>query len=82
MQGKSLSEPGQLAGRLVRPEDITPALKGRSAQMFWPEDKLWYPVEIQAINIRTKQAKILYMSGEVEDLDLDDIIKEGHMALL
>lgn len=53
-------EPGQLAGRLLQLDDITPNLKGRQAQLFWPEDGLWYPVEIQAINTRSKQAKYVY----------------------
>lgn len=38
-------------------------------------------MEIQALNMRNRQAKILYKTGEVEDLDLTDICKDGHMVL-
>ena len=83
---------------------------------------MWYLVEIQSINTRTRQAKcvsnlalactpwsgvaflrsclarpqaklqqrhnlgaecrIQYTSGEVEELDLEEIIREGHMSLI
>lgn len=70
------------SGRIIRPEDLGPALKGRQAELFWPDDALWYLVEIQAINLKTKQAKILYASGELEELDMEEIIRDQHMALL
>lgn len=70
------------SGKLLRADDVTPALKGRAAELFWPDNKLWYLVEIIFINVKTKQAKIVYASGEEEDLDMDEIVREGHMALL
>ncbi|CAD7697616.1 unnamed protein product [Ostreobium quekettii] len=69
-------------GRLLVHDDITPALKGRDAELFWPDDRLWYLVQIQNINARSKSARIAYTSGETEDLDLEDIIREGHMSLI
>ncbi|KAG2486955.1 hypothetical protein HYH03_014452 [Edaphochlamys debaryana] len=70
------------SGRLLKAEDMTPALKGRHAELFWPDNQLWYLVEIINVNAKTKQAKIVYASGEEEDLDLAEIVREGHMALL
>ena len=26
-------------------------------QLFWPDDKMWYLVEIQALNLKTRAAK-------------------------
>lgn len=70
------------SGRLIKAEDVSPALKGRQAELFWPDNQLWYLVEIISVNAKTKQAKIVYASGEEEDLDLAEIVREGHMALL
>ncbi|KAL3152294.1 hypothetical protein ABBQ32_001365 [Trebouxia sp. C0010 RCD-2024] len=69
-------------GRLLTYADITPALKGRQAELYWPDDKMWYLIEVYAINIRSRIAKIQYTSGEFEDLDLNEIIREGHMSLI
>ena len=103
------------------------------AQLFWPDDKMWYLVEIHSVipKLRTakcassplppclplatqsqtwqptcvgparlKQActklvqneprkhtgrcacRIQYTSGEIEELDLEEIIREGHMSLI
>ncbi|PNW80524.1 hypothetical protein CHLRE_07g320950v5 [Chlamydomonas reinhardtii] len=70
------------SGRLLKADDVSPALKGRAAELFWPDNQLWYLVEIISVNAKTKQAKIVYASGEEEDLDLAEIVREGHMALL
>ncbi|KAG2450446.1 hypothetical protein HYH02_004948 [Chlamydomonas schloesseri] len=70
------------SGRLLKADDVSPALKGRQAELFWPDNQLWYLVEIISVNAKTKQAKIVYASGEEEDLDLAEIVREGHMALL
>lgn len=69
-------------GRLLTYADITPTLKGRQAELYWPDDKMWYLIEVFAINIRSRIAKIQYTSGEFEDLDLNEIIREGHMSLI
>ncbi len=29
----------------------------RALQLFWPDDKMWYLVEIQGVNLKTRQAK-------------------------
>uniref|UniRef100_A0A7S3VHA8 Alfin N-terminal domain-containing protein n=2 Tax=Dunaliella tertiolecta TaxID=3047 RepID=A0A7S3VHA8_DUNTE len=70
------------SGKLMKAEDVTPQLKGRQAELFWPDDHKWYLVEIQAVNPKAKQAKIVYASGEFEDVDLEEIVRDGHMALL
>lgn len=69
-------------GRLLTYADVSPILKGRQAELFWPDDKLWYLVEIQGINMKTRAAKITYTTGEEEELKLDEIIREGHMSLI
>ncbi|KAK9816543.1 hypothetical protein WJX72_001746 [[Myrmecia] bisecta] len=69
-------------GRLLTYTDITPALRGRQAELYWPDDKKWYLIEINQINPRSRIAKIQYTSGEFEDLDLEEIIREGHMSLI
>ncbi len=53
-----------------------------SLQLYWPDDRLWYLVEIAGVNAKNKSAKILYTTGEEEDLDLEEIVRDGHMSLL
>mmetsp|Transcript_9953 Transcript_9953/g.18792 ORF Transcript_9953/g.18792 Transcript_9953/m.18792 type:complete len:239 (+) Transcript_9953:241-957(+) len=69
-------------GRLLTDNDIGNDLRGRQAELFWPDDNLWYLIEIQNINVRQKQAKIMYTDGSTEELDLDEIIRDGHMSLI
>mmetsp|Transcript_1715 Transcript_1715/g.3843 ORF Transcript_1715/g.3843 Transcript_1715/m.3843 type:complete len:239 (+) Transcript_1715:182-898(+) len=69
-------------GRLLVEADVGPALKGRQAELFWPDDNLWYLIEIQNINVRQKHAKIMYTDGSTEELELDEIIQDGHMSLI
>ena len=69
-------------GRLLKENDIGPDLRGRQAELFWPDDNLWYLIEIQNINVKQKQAKIMYTDGSTEELDLEEIIRDGHMSLI
>lgn len=34
-------------GKYLYVHDITHALKGRHAELFWPDDGMWYLIEIQ-----------------------------------
>lgn len=70
------------SGRLLRVSDITPQLVGRQAELYWPDDNLWYLVEIAKLDVKERNATIQYTSGEIEDLDLMEIIDNGHMSLL
>lgn len=69
-------------GRLLTDKDIGLNLRGRRAELYWPDDQLWYLVEIVNVNMRSKSARIVYTSGENEELDLDEIARDGHMCLL
>ncbi|KAK9788296.1 hypothetical protein WJX73_004548 [Symbiochloris irregularis] len=81
--GKAQAADAPLAtGRLLTYADVGAGLKGRQAELFWPDDKLWYLVEIIGINMKTRSAKITYTSGEEEELKVDEIIREGHMSLI
>jgi hypothetical protein len=69
-------------GRLATMGDIH-QLKGRQAELFWPDDNKWYLIQVQSVNPKLRTAKVQYTSGEVEeDLDLDQIIRDGHMSIL
>uniref|UniRef100_A0A7S1SZ37 Alfin N-terminal domain-containing protein n=1 Tax=Tetraselmis chuii TaxID=63592 RepID=A0A7S1SZ37_9CHLO len=69
-------------GRLLAEEDISTSLIGRAAELFWPDDNLWYMIKILDVDPGSKQASIMYDTGELEDLDLIEIVKEGHMSLI
>lgn len=69
------------SGRPLKEADLLAGLRNRPAELFWPDDAMWYLVEIQSFNPKTRQAKILYASGELEDLDMDEILRDQHMCL-
>lgn len=62
--------------------DIRPELQGRQAEMYWPDDNMWYLIEIHTVNVVNKTAMIVYRTGEVEELNLSEIANEGHMSLI
>lgn len=70
------------AGRMLRASDIAPSLAGRFAELLWPDDALWYVVQIAAVDARAGTAQIIYSTGEQEDLDLKEILRDEHMSLL
>jgi len=43
-------------GKLLTPADISPALNGRQAELYWPDDGKWYLVFIQSLDMITRQA--------------------------
>lgn len=47
----------QPSGRIIRPHELTTALCGKKAELYWPDDGKWYLVEIQSIDMDTKMAK-------------------------
>ena len=50
--------------------------------MYWPDDNLWYLISIEHVDLLTQKASIMYSTGETEELNLNDIVKEGHMSLI
>ncbi|GAX73109.1 hypothetical protein CEUSTIGMA_g562.t1 [Chlamydomonas eustigma] len=72
----------QAAGKYLYPEDINEALVGRHAELFWPDDSMWYLIEIQHVNMDTKMSRIMYMTGELEELDLAEIARDMHMSII
>lgn len=72
----------QLQGRALRDSDISPSLEGQRAEMFWPDDNLWYLVEINSVDMHTHQAKVIYTTGETEEIDLDEIVRDKALSLI
>lgn len=72
----------QRPGRMLMVPDIHPNLRGRQAELYWPDDELWYVIEIHSVDVANRTAKIMYRTGETEVLNLDEIIREGHMSLI
>lgn len=80
--GGHASEKPNPAGRMLKPSDVGPSLAGRFAELLWPDDALWYVVQIASVDARARTAQIIYSTGEQEDLDLDEILRDEHMSLL
>lgn len=72
----------QAGGRLLTYQDIALHLQGRRAELYWPDDNLWYLISIEIVDLLTQRASIMYSTGETEELNLNDIVKEGHMSLI
>ncbi len=34
------------------------------------------------MDLNSRKAQIMYTTGETEELDLDDIVREGHLSLM
>eukprot|EP01025_Chloroclados_australasicus_P019978 TRINITY_DN2098_c0_g1_i1.p2 TRINITY_DN2098_c0_g1~~TRINITY_DN2098_c0_g1_i1.p2 ORF type:complete len:274 (+),score=21.31 TRINITY_DN2098_c0_g1_i1:118-822(+) len=69
-------------GRLLEELDITPQLKGKRAQLFWPDDQYWYNVEVVKLNLKARKISVQYDAGEFEEVNIDEILQEQHMVLL
>ena len=63
------------SGRLTRPF----SRESLSAQLYWPDDGMWYKAEVVSLNTRSRSAKVLYATGDVETLSVDEIAQEGHI---
>lgn len=68
--------------KLVTEADICTSLKGSRAELFWPDDGNWYSVVINAINAKKRMATIQYDTGEIEELDLTEVIHDEQMYLI
>lgn len=62
--------------------DISTNLKGRRAELYWPDDGTWYSVVINAVNVKKRMATIQYDTGEIEELDLTEVIHDEQMYVL
>mmetsp|Transcript_10848 Transcript_10848/g.32236 ORF Transcript_10848/g.32236 Transcript_10848/m.32236 type:complete len:338 (-) Transcript_10848:303-1316(-) len=72
----------QAPGKYLYQNGITEELRGRHAELFWPPDSMWYLIEIQEVNVDTKMARIMYITGESEELNLDEIARDMHMSII
>ncbi|KAK9789939.1 hypothetical protein WJX73_004064 [Symbiochloris irregularis] len=82
-QGFNLSaRTPQGGGRLLTKQDIGPGLCSQLMELYWPDDNCWYLVEIRSIDPLQGKAAITYVTGETEELDLEEIIREGHMQTI
>ena len=79
-------------GRLVSSADaadpaFTAALVGRRCELLWPDDGLWYLVEILEVDSNSSSgagttARARYSSGEEEVLSLQEVAEKGELSLL
>jgi hypothetical protein len=47
----------QALGRLLTHQDINERLKGRRAELWWPDDNLWYLIEIHEVDTTNHKAQ-------------------------
>uniref|UniRef100_A0A7S0S7D0 Alfin N-terminal domain-containing protein n=1 Tax=Mantoniella antarctica TaxID=81844 RepID=A0A7S0S7D0_9CHLO len=66
-------------GFILRADGSLVALNNAHIELFWPDDQLWYRAEVVSLNSRARSAKVLYATGDVETLSIDEIASEGHL---
>jgi len=66
-------------GFILRSDGSLSALNNAQIELFWPDDQLWYKAEVVSLNNRSRSAKVLYTTGDVETLSIDEIAAEGHL---
>jgi hypothetical protein len=84
---KECAKKPQAARRRLTENDISMALVGKIAEVFWvaenPEETMWYLVKVESVDLAAKTACVRYQNGEVEpDLNLAEVAQEGHMLLV
>jgi hypothetical protein len=84
---KECAKKPQAARRRLTEDDITIALVGKIAEVYWvadsPEESMWYLVKVESVDLAAKTACVRYQNGEVEaDLNLAEVAHEGHMLLV
>mmetsp|Transcript_5504 Transcript_5504/g.22628 ORF Transcript_5504/g.22628 Transcript_5504/m.22628 type:complete len:82 (-) Transcript_5504:93-338(-) len=77
MTAMGLKKPS--AGFIQPPEGDLGALNNAQIELFWPDDGMWYKAEVVSLNTRNRSAKVLYATGDVETLSIDEIAQEGHL---
>lgn len=65
---------------MLKLKDIRKTLLGKNLLLFWPEEGKWYRVEVVKINAKKRRAVVLYETGEDEELELEDIVKNQEVA--
>ena len=68
-------------GFILEPSQSLTALKNAQIELYWPDDNLWYRAEVISLNERNRTAKVLYATSDVETLNLDELIREGHVNI-
>ena len=55
-QQRYATESRNRTGRLMTQADVGPALLGRQGELYWPDDGMWYLVQVQQLDMATRQA--------------------------
>lgn len=84
---KECAKKPQAARRRLNESDISMALAGKIAEVYWvsdkPEESMWYLVKVESVDLAARTACVRYQNGEVEaDLNLAEVAQEGHMLLV
>ena len=69
-------------GPPLRPADISRALRGRAAALYEAAHDRWYIVVIAQVSPSLGTAVVRYAQGRLEDLDLEEIMKQRRVVLV
>lgn len=69
-------------GRKLASDDINDSLLGREGELLWPDDNEWYLVQITNVDLDNWQLQVQYYNGDTEELEVDEVLRDGHLRLL
>jgi|EP00230_Micromonas_polaris_P004340 hypothetical protein len=66
-------------GFILKADASLAPLNNAQIELYWPDDGMWYKAEVVSLNQRARTAKVLYATGDVETLSVDEIAAESHL---
>ncbi|KAK2078530.1 hypothetical protein QBZ16_003370 [Prototheca wickerhamii] len=77
-RGPSSATPAK--SQILKRRDINARLRGQTVQLRWPDDGLWYPAVVLAVNPPAGTAELYYETGDRELLDIAVLVHAGEVA--
>ncbi|DBB00828.1 TPA: hypothetical protein ACH3X1_000756 [Trebouxia sp. C0004] len=69
--------------RLLRKKEVNKDLVHQEVYVLWPDNGIWYKAEVVKLRIKDMKAVLEYpKEEESEEVDLTDLMKDGHIALM
>lgn len=69
--------------RLLRKKEVNKDLVHQEVYVLWPDNGIWYKAEVVKLRVKDMKAVLEYpKEEESEEVDLTDLMKDGHIALM
>ncbi|KAA6422526.1 MAG: hypothetical protein FRX49_07387, partial [Trebouxia sp. A1-2] len=69
--------------RLLRKKEVNKDLVHQEVYVLWPDNGIWYNAEVVKLRVKDMKAVLEYpKEEESEEVDLTDLMNDGHIALM